>query len=244
MQECRRYPTIVGKQQPNPLNLRDPRTTPKLLQTITAKTERIVEFESNVWFPSTSTNVPSPLKKGGRRKRKNSRLKGVQNRVQPPPIRRAHISPERREGGREEKNLRDKEGRAARKLPSWGGGAALCTNVNPSVSGGGQRASGGQPPSGLFAGIGRVVVHTKLFNGSLVTMGRWFTFIRPAAKSLVCIWSLATHPSTPYSGCARTKPAGERVGNIILECTPSNLRHRSFVVCILKIDLNRSIWWR
>lgn len=114
MQECRRYPTIVGKQQPNPLNLRDPRTTPKLLQTITAKTERIVEFKSKVWFPSTSTNVPSPLKKGGRRNRKNSRLKGVQNRVQPPPIRRAHISPERRERGREEKNLRDKEGRAAR----------------------------------------------------------------------------------------------------------------------------------
>lgn len=70
------------------------------------------------------------------------------------------------------------------------GGAALCTNVNPSVSGGGQRASGGQPPSGLFAAVGRGigrVVHTKLFNGSFITMGWWFTFIRPAAKSLVCI---------------------------------------------------------
>lgn len=78
-----------------------------------------------------------------------------------------------REGGKKKICATKRGGRRerARKLPSWGGGAALCTNVNPSVSGGGQRASGGQPPSGLFAGIGRVVVHTKLFNGCLVDNG-------------------------------------------------------------------------
>lgn len=97
------------------------------------------------------------------------------------------------------KSARQREGRGENERENCEvGGAALCTNVNPSVSGGGQRASGGQPPSGLFAAVGRGigrVVHTKLFNGSFITMGWWFTFIRPAAKSLVCIWSLATPPS-------------------------------------------------
>lgn len=74
----------------------------------------------------------------------------------------------------EEKNLRDKEkgqcGEDERENCKVRG-VALCrhTNVNPSGRGGGQRVSGGQPPSGLFVakGVGmRRVAHTKLFNGA------------------------------------------------------------------------------
>lgn len=157
------------------------------------------------------------------------------------------------------KSARQREGRGENERENCEvGGAALCTNVNPSVSGGGQRASGGQPPSGLFAAVGRGigrVVHTKLFNGSFITMGWWFTFIRPAAKSLVCIWSLATPPS--YSRCARTKPAGEHV--LISSCpfnvtdpswkigcgseweSESNLSFRNFASC--KTDVLK-VWGR
>lgn len=54
------------------------------------------------------------------------------------------------------KSARQREGRGENERENCEvGGAALCTNVNPSVSGGGQRASGGQPPSGLFADVGR-----------------------------------------------------------------------------------------
>lgn len=129
---------------------------------------------------------------------------------------RVHLLREGEERERKGKNLRDKErggggaGENERENCEVGG-AALCTNVNPSVSGGGQRASGGQPPSGLFAAVGRGigrVVHTKLFNGSFITMGWWFTFIRPAAKSLVCIWSLATPPPPLFilDALARNQP--------------------------------------
>lgn len=48
----------------------------------------------------------------------------------------------------------------------------------------------------------------ETFQWSLITMGWRFTFIRPAAKSLVCICSPTLPPSqpgSPHSRCARTE---------------------------------------
>lgn len=45
----------------------------------------------------------------------------------------------------------------------------------------------------------------KTFQWTSITMGWWFTFIRPAAKCLVCIWNLL---STLIHGALSRKSAG------------------------------------
>ena len=83
-------------------------------------------------------------------------------------------------------------GDRARKLQSSRGGFVPAhTNVNSSVRGGGQRVGEWRSATlGAFRGQGgggEKGGPYETFQWSFITMGWWFTFIRPAAKSLVCI---------------------------------------------------------
>ena len=95
----------------------------------------------------------------------------------------------------EEKNLRDKgRERETERENCKVRGAALCrrTNVNSSRSRGWTQRVGEWRSAtlGAFRGQGGGDEEGgpyETFQWSFITMGWWFTFIRPAAKSLVCI---------------------------------------------------------
>lgn len=111
----------------------------------------------------------------------------------------------------------------------------------------------------------------ETFQWSLVTMGWWFTFIRPAAKSLVCIWSPHTPLGQlvgPHSRCSRTKrwvvgissrgeslPSFETTFTVLVKLMRESIcryvTHQGFVYCygtfqlifVIRVDFTGWLWY-
>lgn len=82
-------------------------------------------------------------------------------------------------------------------------GISVCTHrVNLVCKGWWTTAAHGQVPGGFSWAEGRDAGPCKTFQWTSITIGWRFTFIRPAAKCLVCIWNL---PSTLIHGASSRK---------------------------------------